>query len=83
MVEIKHEEFVWCRSNYPLSKLIVDNGLDDLWNNRSSDTKSRIDRINNDTSNTKTNHIMVYFTDYYNAISIDRLPLKTKIRKDS
>ena len=35
------------------------------------------------TGSIKTNHIMVYFTDYYNAISIDRLPLKTKIRKDS
>ena len=26
---------------------------------------------------------MVSFTDHYNAISIDRLPLKTKIGKDS
>ena len=31
----------------------------------------------------KINHIMVSFTDHYNAISIDRLPLKTKIGRDS
>ena len=29
------------------------------------------------------NHIMVSFTDHYNAISIDRLPSKTKIGKKS
>ena len=34
-------------------------------------------------NNTKINHIMVSFTDHYNDISIDRLPLKTKIRKIS
>ena len=28
------------------------------------------------TKNTKINHIMVSFTDHYNAISIDRLPSK-------
>ena len=33
--------------------------------------------------NTKINHIMVSFTDHYNCISIDRLPLKTKIGKVS
>ena len=33
--------------------------------------------------NTKINHIMVSFTDYYNVISLDRLPSKTKIRKNS
>ena len=32
--------------------------------------------------NTKVNHIMVSFTDHYNAISIDRLYSKTKIGKD-
>ena len=32
---------------------------------------------------TKSNHIMVSFTDHYNAISIDRLPSKTKIGKVS
>ena len=34
-------------------------------------------------SNTKINHIMVSFTDHYNAIFIDRFPSKTKIGKDS
>ena len=34
-------------------------------------------------NSTKINHIMVSFTDHYNAISIDRLPSKTKIGKDS
>ena len=52
--------------------------------------RSRIDRVYTDiytdikiANNTKINHIMVSFTDHYNAISIDRLPLKTKIGKDS
>ena len=34
-------------------------------------------------NNTKINHIMVSFTDHYNAISTERLPSKTKIRKVS
>ena len=33
--------------------------------------------------NTKINHIMVYLTDHYNAIFIERFPSKTKIGKDS
>ena len=32
---------------------------------------------------TKINHIMVSFTNHYNAISIDRLPSETKIRNYS
>ena len=71
-----------CHFNYALSKLIVDNGLEDLWRrenpdsseftcyDRSSGTTSRIDRVYNDikiASNTNTNHIMVAFTDHYNA----------------
>ena len=81
-----------CHFNYALSKLIVDNGLEDLWRrenpdfsefthcNRSSGTKSTIDRVYTDikmTSNTKINHIMVSFTDNYNAIFIGRFPSKT------
>ena len=31
----------------------------------------------------KINHIMVFFTDHYNAISIDRLPAKNKTERDS
>ena len=70
----------------------MDNGLKDLWRrenpdsskftpyDRSSGTRSRIDRVYTDikmASNTKINHIMVSFTDYYNAIFIDRFPSKT------
>ena len=53
---------------------------------RSSGTRSRIDRIYTDlkiASNIKTNHIMISFTDHYNAIFIDIFPSKTKIGKDS
>ena len=68
-----------CRSNYALSKLIVVNGLKYLWRrenpdsaefthyDRSSGTKTRIDRVYTDikiASNTKVNHIMVLFTGY-------------------
>ena len=64
-----------CHFNYALSKLIVDNGLEDLWRrenpdsseftryNRSSGTG--IDKIYIDikmASNTNINHIMVSFT---------------------
>ena len=52
--------------------------------------RSRINRVYTDiytdikiANNTKINHIMVPFTDHYNIISIDRLPSKTKIGKDS
>ena len=66
-----------CHLNHALSKLIVDNGLEDLWKtenpdsseftryNRSFGTKSTIDRIYPDikmASNTKMNHILVSFT---------------------
>ena len=93
MVEIKHY-----RLNYALLKLIVDNGLDDLWRrenpdsseftsyDKSSGTRSMIERVYTDiniASNTKNNDIMVSFTDHYNAIFIDRYPSKTKIGKDS
>ena len=65
-----------CHFNYPLSKIIVDNGLKNLWTkenpdsseftlyNRSSGTRSTIDRVYTDTkvaSNTKINHIKVCF----------------------
>ena len=45
---------------------------------------SRIDRTYFDiktADNTNINHIMVSFNDHYNAISVDRLPSKTKIEK--
>ena len=93
----KTQRLYRCGSNYALSKLIVDNGPEGLWRrenphssefihcNRSSGTRSRIDRVYTDTKiddNTKTNHIMVSFTDHYNAITLDRLPSKTTIGKD-
>ena len=97
MVEIKHRLFRCC-FNYAPSKLSVDNGLVDLWRrenpnspefthyNRYSGTRSKIDRVYNYVkiaSNTKMNHIMISFTDHYNAIFIDRFPSQTKIGKDS
>ena len=87
-----------CHFNYALSKLIVDNGLEDLWRrenpdsseftryDRSSGIRSRINRDYTDikiASNTKINYIMVSFTDHYNVTFIDRFPSKTKIGKDS
>ena len=81
--ENKKERIYRCRSNYALSKLVVDNGLEDLWRrenpdsseftryNRSSGTRSTIDRIYIDikmASNIKINHIMVSFTDHYKQL---------------
>ena len=83
--------------NYVLSKLFVDNGLEDLWRkknpdsseftryNRSSVTRSTIDRVYTDigmASNTKINHIMVSFTDHYNATFNEKFSSKTYIGKD-
>ena len=54
--------------------------------NRSSSTRSTIDRVYTDIKmviSSKIIHIMVSFTDHYNAIFIDRFPSKTKIGKDS
>ena len=97
LVEIKHRLYRCC-FNYPLPKLIVDNGLDDLWRrenpdssefthcDRSSGARYRIDRIYADmkiANNTKINHIMVSFTDHYHAIFIDRFSSETKTGKDS
>ena len=88
-------EFIDAVSTMPCQ--IVDNGLEDLWRrdnpdfseficyNRSSGTRSRIDRVYTDVkiaSNTKINHIIVSFTDHYNAIFIDRLPSQIKIEKE-
>ena len=81
-----------CHFNYALSKLIVDNGLDDQWKrensdssefthySRSSGTRSTIDRVYINikmASNIKINHIVVSFTDYYNATFIYRFSSKT------
>ena len=84
--------------NYALSKLIVDNGMEDLWRrenpdsseftfyDRSSGTRSSIDGVSTDikiASNTEINYITVSFTDHYNAIFINKFPSKAKIEKDS
>ena len=75
MVEIKH----FMPFNYGLSKLIMNNGLEDLWRrenpdssdftryNRSSGTRSTTNRVYTDIKmarNIKMNHIMVSFTDH-------------------
>ena len=79
-----------CDSNYTLSKLIVIIGSRiyqegktyiSLSSPTATDllvgTRSRIDRIYIDIKiaiNTKTNHMMVSFTDQYNVIACERLP---------
>ena len=95
--ENKRQRLYRCCSNYALSKLIVKNGLDDLWRREIPDSPefTWYDRffakdpgwtdsiLIKNANNTKINHIMVSFTNHYNAISIDRLPSKTKIEKYS
>ena len=84
--ENKTQRLYRCCSNCALWKLIVDNGLEDLWRRENPDSSEFTTDVYTDTktaNNTKINHIMVSFTDYYNAISIDRLPSKTKTGKDS
>ena len=83
-----------CHSNFALSKLIMDNGLEDLWRrenadfseftqyDRSSGTRSKIDRVYTGKKigkNTKIIHKMISFSDHYNALFIDRFSSKTKI----
>ena len=83
----KRQRFYRCGYSYVLSKLIVDNRLKDLWRgdnpgfsvftrcDRSSDTKSRMNRVYIDTTianNTKINHIIVFFSDNYNPFSKKR-----------
>ena len=49
--------------------------------NRSSGTRSRIDRVYIDiqiTNNTKINHKMISFSDHYIAMAIDKVQSKTK-----
>ena len=44
--ENKTQRFYWCCSSYALSKLIVDNGLEDLWRRENPDSPefTRCDR---------------------------------------
>ena len=86
-----------CHSNFALPKLIMENGLENLWRRESPDvfqftrydgslgTTAKIDRIFTDikiANSTKINHKMISFSDHYNALLIDRLSSKTKIGKD-
>ena len=83
-------------SNYAPSKLILDNRFEHLGKrenqdssefvhyNRSCGAISRIEMVYTDmkiANNNKINHIMVFFTDYYTAVFLERLPTKTKIGK--
>ena len=83
--ENKTQRLYRCCSNYALSKLIMDNRLEDLWRRKNPDSPefTSYDRSQKIAKNTKINRIMVSFTNHCNAISIDRLPSKTKIGKYS
>ena len=86
-----------CHSNFALSKLIKDIGLEDLWRrenpeiseftryDRSSGTRSRIDMVYIDkkiVNNTKINHKMISFSDHHNTLFIDFISLpKQKLEK--
>ena len=97
MVEIKHKDFIDfvpimpCQNSlWIMGSKIYGEARTQIPEftryDRPSGTKSRIDRVytyKKIANNTKINHIMASFTDLYNAISIDRLPSKTKIREDS
>ena len=92
MVGIKHTLYR-CGSNYTLSKLVVDNELEDLWRSknrdsseftfydRSSNTRSRIDRVYTNIkidNNAKINYIMVAFINHYSALPLDRFKFPSK-----
>ena len=92
----KTQRLYRCRSNYALSKLTADNVFEDLWRredpescefiryNMSFGSMSRIHRVYTDVkipNNTKINHIIISYSDQYNAIPIDRLLPKTEIGK--
>ena len=88
----KTQRIYRCGSNYALSKLILNNGLEDLWrredpdsSERSSGTRSRTVRVYTDikaANNFKINHIMASFTDYYTAIYLDRILSETKFGRE-
>ena len=94
----KTQKLLRCCSNYALSKLTVGTWLKDLWRRENPDsseftlydrsfrTRSRLGKVYTDmkiVNNIKINHIMISFTDLYNVVSIDRLPSRTEIGKDS
>ena len=98
MVERKTQRIYGCRTNYALSKLIVDNVLEDLCRRKISDSSefNCYDRssgtspgwggstlIKKIARSTRVNHIAVSFTNHHNAISFDTLTPKSKIGKYS
>ena len=90
--ENKTHRLYWCCSSYALSKLIVDIGLEDLQRRENPDTLRqvlwqgpRIGRVYTDmkiANNTKISHIW-YPLLIIIILSLDILPSKTKIGKDS
>ena len=86
-----------CYSTFSPEKFVENNRLDNLQGkensvssefthyDRFSCTRSRIDRVTTDrkiTHKTKTSHITIFFSDYYNTICIATVPTKIKISKD-
>ena len=75
--------YMWC-SSYALSKLIVDNGLGNLQrreNPGSPQTGSILISMLIQKLHNKINHIMVSFTDHYNAILSTGSTQKLKLEK--
>ena len=91
----KTQRLYRCCSNYALSKLIMGNRFEDLWRkenpyssdfppfDRSSGTRSRIDRVYTDkiANNTKINHIIVSFTDHKMLFLLKDSLQKLKLEK--
>ena len=86
--DVRNKTLNRCCFNYALSKLIVDNRSEVLRRkenpdssefiryNRCTGTRSKIDRVYTDIKtegNTKIIHIMISFTDNYNATFIDKI----------
>ena len=95
MVKIKHKDFSYALSKLIVDKGTEDlwsrENPDSCEFTRcdrffGKDPGYRVYRVYTDVkiaNNNKINHIMVSFSDIFNAISIDRLSSKTKIVKDS
>ena len=86
-----------CHSTFALSKLIMENWLEDLWRRENLDasefthydgfsgTRSKIDRAYTDikiANSTRIKRKMISFSDHHNALLIDRLSSITKLGKD-
>ena len=93
MVEIKHKDFIGV---VPIIPCLNSSWIMGLRIHRKGTTQIPLSspatkdpgytgsiRIQKIAKNTKINHIVVSFTNHYNAISIEKLPSKTKIGKYS